>query len=57
MSERSIENALIQNYIDVALSGHYPLFENDWLKSGYRPKDLNYPRAQKNVKTNCRKLY
>lgn len=51
MKQESNVKTDYQNYIQLALIGHYPLFFDDWLKPSLdQPQHMNLRKASHNVK-------
>lgn len=50
MNTANFNSQELNNYISMAITGHYPLFESNWLMQSKIQKRLSINKANKNVK-------
>lgn len=57
MNQNIVVNNSMKNYINLAKTGHYPLFFNEWLNGSLKEtKAVSFPTANKNVKELFKKM-
>lgn len=54
MSQDHFED--VRNYVNIALTGHYPLFFNEWIAQSFSEESINYRQANKNVRLIFKKM-